>query len=83
MVCVGSAAINPGHAQVSESTLHCLCKQKNQSSDPRMLTMCVGHYQGEYYTQRCGSDSGCLANTMNNGSERVVQLSRCSRAQGH
>ena len=68
------------NAQVSEAVLECMCKQKNRnrSLNERLLGMCVGHYEGSAYQQRCGSSAACLANSMNNG-VGYVDVSKCIR----
>lgn len=66
-------------AQVSDSLRECMCIQKNReiSSHPRLLGMCMGHYDGDYYQQRCGTYASCLGEAMNNGLGGKVDTSKC------
>lgn len=63
---------------VDERIVECMCRQREIPNVERGVGMCTGHYMGEHYQDKCGTNKSCLAKQMNNGlGQKMVNASLC------
>ena len=80
VICMASTVLwdTASFGQVlSEKTIKCLCQQKVGNEGQRSTEMCIGHYMGSHYSDKCGASKECFAREMDNGYGTKVEPRAC------